>query len=127
MLRRTTSLYRRLLRQASLLKAGEAEKVKKEVKESFRREMRRGEVKEEEAEKMLAKAQSRLDFLLMTTPSSSRRSPSSSSNTFVFRDGKVVESRARRLDKQGFLDQRITTDMIDRHHQLLRRQYFLDR
>jgi len=67
--------------------------------------------------------------LRMVSPATRRTGQSSS--RLVVRDGQLVPVDSVSSDERGsrhlFRDQRVTSDQMERHHRLLRRQHFMDR
>ncbi|KAG1692884.1 hypothetical protein DVH05_024173 [Phytophthora capsici] len=117
-------LYKKLLRLAQSL----PEPKRQTSIDQIRREFRSHEdlTDPKEVSKLLQRAQSSLGYLKIVTP---RAESNTGVQRFIYRDGKRVN--AEELEGKGEENARWKTqDMeagLKRHHQLLRRQYFMDR
>ncbi|CAI5716530.1 unnamed protein product [Hyaloperonospora brassicae] len=117
-------LYKKLLRLAQSLPAPKRQKSIDQIRREFRTHGDLTDPKEVSA--LLQRAQSSIDFLKIVTP---RAEADSGVQRFVYRDGKRID--AAELEAKSEENARYKTQDIEagmrRHHQLLRRQHFMDR
>lgn len=76
-------------------------------------------------EEAQAKAKTTLDYVAMLTPKRNK----GQAGRYVVRDGEVVREHAapRGSGTNVRVESGITSEHLERHHKLLRRQHFLDR
>uniref|UniRef100_A0AAV1VBV2 Complex 1 LYR protein domain-containing protein n=1 Tax=Peronospora matthiolae TaxID=2874970 RepID=A0AAV1VBV2_9STRA len=117
-------LYKKLLRLAQSLPEPKRQKSLDQIRREFRIHGNLTDPKE--VPSLLQRAQSSIDFLKIVTP---RAESDAGVQRFVYRDGKRID--AAELEKKGEENARYKTQDIEagmkRHHQLLRRQHFMDR
>jgi hypothetical protein len=113
-----TALFRQLMRAIRRLPEGRRLQGRVLCREEFAS----SSLSRAEAEQ---KAKKSLDYVRMLTPASRR----GSGGRYVVRDGEVVRDDAVRstLGVRVKHESGITSEHLERHHQLLRRQHFMDR
>ncbi|CAI5727031.1 hypothetical protein KXD40_002371 [Peronospora effusa] len=117
-------LYKKLLRLAKGLPESKRQMSLDQVRREFRNH---GDLTDSnEISALIQRAQSSVDFLKIVTP---RTESDSGVQRFIYRNGQRVN--AAEFEKKGEENARYKTQDIEgglrRHHQLLRRQHFMDR
>ncbi|KAG7398268.1 hypothetical protein PHYBOEH_011352 [Phytophthora boehmeriae] len=119
-------LYKKLLRMAQTLPEPKRQQSLAQIRREFRSH---GDLSDpQEVSKLLQRAQSSLSYLKIVTPRDETES-NTGVQRYIYRNGQRVN--AAELEGKGEENARYKTqDMeagLKRHHQLLRRQYFMDR
>ena len=116
-----TALYRQVMRAIRRL----PEERRQQGRVLCRNEFEASSLSRAEAEH---KAKTSLDYVRMLTPAGRRRG---SAGRYVVRDGEVVQDTGARATGELGVRVRhesgITSEHLERHHKLLRRQHFMDR
>ncbi|KAG6606521.1 Complex 1 LYR protein [Phytophthora cinnamomi] len=117
-------LYKKLLRLAQSLPEPKRQQQLDQIRREFRSH---GDVTDpQQVSALIQRAQSSLGYLKIVTP---RAESNTGVQRFIYRNGQRVD--AAELEAKGEENARYKTqDMeagLKRHHQLLRRQYFMDR
>ncbi|KAF4323001.1 hypothetical protein BBO99_00003373 [Phytophthora kernoviae] len=119
-------LYKKLLRMAQALPEPKRHQSLSQIRREFRNH---GDLSDpKEVSKLLQLAQSSLSYLKIVTPRDETES-NSGVQRYIYRNGQRVN--AAELEEKGEENARYKTqDMeagLKRHHQLMRRQHFMDR
>eukprot|EP00002_Diphylleia_rotans_P025437 TRINITY_DN5029_c0_g1_i1.p1 TRINITY_DN5029_c0_g1~~TRINITY_DN5029_c0_g1_i1.p1 ORF type:complete len:135 (+),score=28.03 TRINITY_DN5029_c0_g1_i1:66-470(+) len=120
-------LYKNLLRCAEGVGKEARDKQIQDVKEIFQR--LRSESAESVADAVYEEGKRKLSFLrIVSTTRRSSFQPEELKARYVYRDGQLVSSDGpNSLGRAYNGNYSVTSEDIDRHKQLLRRQHFMDR
>nr|CCA17542.1 conserved hypothetical protein [Albugo laibachii Nc14] len=117
----TRSIYKRLIRLAKSLPAEKQAATLLNIRTEFRKH--RDISDPTQLSQLLERAQSTIGYLKIVTP---HKRSDSGVKRFMFKDGERIEENLKASERARFKVQDIG-EGLKRHHQLLRRQHFMDR
>lgn len=119
-----TSLYRTLMRGINRLPDGRKLEARTLARNEFRAN---GNASGQQLEAAVQKAEDSLKYVEMLTPKLKRKN---AGRYVLGKDGELVLLDGNALSENGVqisVDRGITSEHLQRHHSLLRRQHFMDR
>ncbi|GBG33600.1 Hypothetical Protein FCC1311_098232 [Hondaea fermentalgiana] len=117
------ALYKQLLQTARRLPEAQRAAAAQEVRDKFKAHAAEGSP--EKVQELLNLAQSKLGYLKIVTPRTSRDATGKA--RLVLRDGKWVEGSARLMDRAPHDKTSVDADALAKHNYLMERQHFMHR